>query len=612
MKIIKRDGRVLPFDPSKIEKAILAAFQDVDGEITNYAKEKAENIANYIEGYFEEVDETPNIEEIQDLVEKGLMSCKRKDVAKSYILYREKRTKAREKKSDFMNSTLKTIKAENVKNANANVDELSFGGRKFEAAGLLMKKIAMEDYINPTVVQAFKENRIYIHDMDNYATGMHNCLFVDLARLLKEGFSTRNGDVRPANSINTAFQLTAVIFQCQSQVQFGGVASAHLDFDLAPYVKKSFYKHFLDGLKYLLIEKNYNLDIFNDNLSIEDNNYKKYEQVYKYALDMTEKETNQAAQAFYHNMNTLESRAGSQVPFSSINFGRDTSPEGRMVSKALLNASIDGIGKNHRTSIFPISIFQHKKGINANPGDPNYDLKQLAIKSLSKRIYPNFVNCDFSGDHEEFDNPDTYSASMGCRTRMGFDRHGLGWKKVGRGNVSPVTINLPKIGIKHGICLGERNSADLDGFYKELREVLEISELCLLDRYKLICSQNPKSGSFMYDNNTISDFDGETVESAMKHGTQAIGFVGLAETCQALFGKNQVDKETREKALDIVKYIFNFTKEASERNNLNFSCYFTPAESCAGKICRLTREEFGKIKNITDREYFTNSVHVPV
>lgn len=612
MFVKKRDGRIVPFDAEKIKKAVLAAFEDVDGEIISYAEDKAETIANYIEGYYEEVNEIPEIEEIQDLVEKGLMACKRKDVAKAYILYRNNRTREREKKSDFLESTLKTIEARNVKNANANVDEHSFGGRKFEAAGLLLKKIAMEQYIDPAVARAFRENRIYIHDMDNYATGMHNCLFADLARLLREGFSTRNGDVRPANSINTAFQLTAVIFQCQSQVQFGGVASAHIDFDLAPYVRKSFKKHYIDGLKY--VEKVDYIEevVYNDNLSIEDDSYKINSDAYQYALDMTEKETNQAAQAFFHNMNTLESRAGSQVPFSSINFGRDTSPEGRMVIKALLNASLDGIGKNHRTSIFPISIFQYKKGVNANPGDPNYDLKQLAIKSLCKRIYPNFVNCDFSGDHEEFNDPDTYSASMGCRTRMGYDRNGLGWKKVGRGNVSPVTINLPKIGIKHGICLDERTEADLDGFYKELQEVLELSEKCLLDRYKLICSQPPKAGAFMYDNNVAAGFDGKTIESVMKHGTQAIGFVGLAETCQALFGKNQVDKKTREKALDIIKYIYNFTKEASERNNLNFSCYFTPAESCAGKICRLTKEEFGEIKNVTDRNYFTNSVHIPV
>lgn len=612
LQVKKRDGQIVEFDEQKIVNAILKAFKEVDGKINQYAVDKATNIAAYIHGYYEDVNEIPEVEEIQDLVEKGLMSTKRKDVGKAYILYRQERTKVRELNNNFWKNVQSTLMADDVKNSNANVDEYSFGGRKFEAAGILTKKIAMDNMISPEVAQAFKENRIYIHDMDNYCTGMHNCLFVDLARLLKNGFKTRNGDVRPANSINTAFQLTAVIFQCQSQVQFGGVASAHIDFDLAPYVRKSFFKHWKDGRKYLINDENAEQLVYFDNLSIENEYYKDNEQVYKYALEMTEKETKQAAQAFFHNMNTLESRAGSQVPFSSINFGRDTSPEGRMIIEALLEASIEGIGKNHRTSIFPISIFQYKKGVNANPGDPNYDLKQLAIKSLSKRIYPNFVNCDFSGDHEDPGDPDTYSAAMGCRTRMGFDRNGLGWKKVGRGNVSPITINLPKIGIKHGICLNERDQADLDGFYKELREILEICEKGLVDRYKLICSQSPKSGAFMYNNDTISGFDGTTIESAMKHGTQAIGFVGLAETLQALFGKNHVDKETREKGLEIIKYIYNFTKEASERNSLNFSCYFTPAESCAGKICQLTKQEFGIIKNITDRDYFTNSVHVPV
>ena len=311
MFVKKRDGRIVKFNPEKIKNAILAAFEDVDGEIISYAEDKAETIANYIEGYYEEVNEIPEIEEIQDLVEKGLMACKRKDVAKAYILYRENRTRERERKSDFLESTLKTIEAKNVKNANANVDEHSFGGRKFEAAGLLLKKIAMEQYIDPAVARAFRENRIYIHDMDNYATGMHNCLFADLARLLREGFSTRNGDVRPANSINTAFQLTAVIFQCQSQVQFGGVASAHIDYDLAPYVRKSFKKHYIDGLKYVEKVDYTEETTYNDDLSIEDESYKINSDAYQYALDMTEKETNQAAQAFFHNMNTLESRAGS-------------------------------------------------------------------------------------------------------------------------------------------------------------------------------------------------------------------------------------------------------------------------------------------------------------
>ena len=301
----------------------------------------------------------------------------------------------------------------------------------------------------------------------------------------------------------------------------------------------------------------------------------------------------------------------SQLPFTSLNLGRDTSPEGRMVSKSLLEASLDGIGKFHKTSIFPILIFQHKKGVNAYPGEPNYDLKQLAIKSLCKRIYPNFVNCDFS-ENDESAGKDAYMMSMGCRTMLLKDRHGFGYSKIGRGNINPVTINLPKIGIKHGICLGERKTADMEGFYKELQEVLRLCEKSLVERYHWLCQQSPKSAPFLYQNETMRGFDGETVESVLKHGSQAIGFLGLAETCQALFGKDQTDIETRKKAVEIVKYIYDFTKEASERNDLNFSCYFTPAEGCCYTICQKTKEEFGEIPNITDKEFFTNSVHCPV
>src|SRR5574344_1160608 len=395
-----------------------------------------------------------------------------------------------------------------------------------------------------------------------------------------------------------------------------GVASAHIDYDLAPFVALSFKKHFFDGLKYveewsspaiaLAKEAIKGIKMDNEDLKI------KYPKAYNYAYDMTERECLQAAQGLYHNLNTLESRAGSQLPFTSINFGRDISPEGRMVSKSLLLASIDGIGKFHKTSIFPIAIFQYKKGINANPGDPNYDLKQLAIKSLCKRIYPNFVNCDFSGNIEDPNDIDTMMATMGCRTMLGYDRHGFGYSKVGRGNVTPITINLPKLGIKYGICLGKRDKADLDGFYKELDELLSLVEKGLVERYNFICSQNPKAGPFMYENGTIRGFDGENIASAMKHGTQAIGRIGLAETCQALFGKNQLEPGIHDWAMKMIKHIYEFTKEASDRENLNFSCYFTPAESCCYTLCRKTREEFGSIKNITDKEFFTNSIHVPV
>ena len=375
----------------------------------------------------------------------------------------------------------------------------------------------------------------------------------------------------------------------------------------------SFKKHFKDGLKYVY-EEPLNCYIPPEeewrvgNKELQE----KYSKAYNYAIDMLEKEGMQAAQGLYHNLNTLESRAGSQLPFTSINFGRDTSEEGRMVSRWLLMASLDGIGKFHRTSIFPIAIFQHKKGVNANPGDPNYDLKQLAIKSLCKRIYPNFVNCDFSGNVEDPENPDTYNCTMGCRTAMSYDRHGFGYSKVGRGNVSPVTINLPKIGLKHGIALGTRKTADINGFWKELDEVLAIVEKALVSRYNHICNQNPKAAPFMYKNETIRGFDGENIASAMRHGSQAVGVLGIAEMCQALFGKNHLDPEVHQFVTKLVQHISGFCKEASERNDLNFGVYYTPAESCCYTICKRTRDEFGEIPNITDKEFFTNSIHVPV
>lgn len=616
LQVKKRNGKIVPFDKQKIITAIDKAFIEVDGQL--YETETADEIANDIENAALESREPLTVEEIQDLVETELMESERKDVARSYVRFRYLHALARDKYKDLMSSVQNKVLAKNVQNSNANVDEYSFGGRKFEAAGIVMKQLADDTLLSEDIKKAKEENRIYLHDYDNYSTAMHNCSFIDFKKLFTDGFVTRNGDVRPPKSISTAMQQVAVIIQCQSQVQYGGTASGHIDFDLAPFVRLSFAKHYKDGLNYILglEEINYEIENMIENAkdySIEDEEWKAYsDKIYKYALEMTEKETLQAAQGLYHNLNTLESRPGSQLPFSSLNAGRDTSPEGRMVTRSLLLASLDGIGKFHKTSIFPILIFQYKKGVNANPGDPNYDLKQLAIKSLCKRIYPNFVNCDFSENIEDPADPDTYMMSMGCRTMLFKDRHGFGYSKIGRGNINPITINLVKIGIKHGICLGERTDADMDGFYAELQEVLQLCEKSLVERYKWLCQQSPKSAPFLYENGTMRGFDGQTVESVLKHGTQAIGFLGLAETCQALFGKDQTDPDVHEKAIKIVKYIYDFTKIASERNDLNFSCYFTPAEGCCYTICKKTKEEFGVIPNVTDREYFTNSVHCPV
>lgn len=613
-RIIKRDGREEPFAKSKIVNAIHHAMERAGQNDMDAVNRIADEIAN--------VDKkTLDVEAVQDMVELKLMKTSLKPTAKEYITYREHRNIERQRNNRMNRQIEDILLCKNVQNSNANVDEHSFSGRKFESANVLMKNLALNAFCRPEVARAHQESRIYIHDLSEYPIGDHNCLFADLQNLLNNGFSTRNGDVRPAGSFATACQLVAVIFQIQSQVQFGGVASCHIDNDLAPFVKKSFYKHYADGCKYIgnLDEDNLNKILAyatSKLLSIDDDYFKEDEAIYAYAIDMLEREGKQAAQSLYHNLNTLESRAGSQIPFTSINFGLDTTPEGRCVSRWLLEASIDGIGKHHLTPIFPISIFKHKKGVNAAPGDPNYDLKQLAMKSLSRRIYPNFVNCDFTENHPDPENPDTEMATMGCRTMIGYDRHGLGYSKVGRGNICPVTMNLPKIGIKHGICTGEREKPDLDGFWAELDEVLALTETALVDRFYHICAQSTKSASFMYGNGTIADYEKASykgVYEAVKHGTLAVGYIGIAEMCQALFGMDHSEsKDVWDFAYKVVEHISDFTKAASEKHNLNFSCYASPAESLCKTYAKALKEEFGVIPKVTDREYITNSHHVPV
>ena len=430
-QVRKRDGRVVDFNSQKIINAVLAAFKQIDGDITDYAKTKATNIANYIEGYYEEDDDNyiPGIEDIQDLVEKGLMSSKRKDVAKAYILYRQERTKARNQKSELNKKITEKLLATNVQNQNANVDEYSFGGRKGEAVNEYLKDYALNYIMSETARDNHLNNEIYTHDLDSYAIGMHNCLSIPFDDLLANGFNTRQADVRPAQSVSTAFQLVAVIFQLQSLQQFGGVSATHLDWTMVPYVRKSFRKHFKDGIFYIenTIEESKEksdkiIDTFPKDveMSIDSPEYKIFKKAYNYALDKTIQEVQQSVEGMYHNLNTLQSRSGNQLPFTSINYGTCTLPEGRMITKALLEGSIKGTGKFHRTSIFPCGIFQCMKGVNRKPGDPNYDLFRLALKSTAQRLYPNYANVDWSGNAGyDINDPRTYFSTMGkCKLQL--------------------------------------------------------------------------------------------------------------------------------------------------------------------------------------------------
>jgi ribonucleoside-triphosphate reductase len=611
-KIIKRDHREVDFDELRITNAITNAMKctkmGVDIEL-------AESISNSIGKTDKKI---MSIEEVQNLVVYKLMSSKRKDVAIEYIIYREDRNKQRELSEHLDKKIEEILDCSNITNDNANIDQYSFSGKEQRIVEDVNKEYSKNNLLRNNVKEYYEKGYTYIHDFGKYNIGYHNCLFVDFKNLFENGFETRNGDVRKPNSVDSAFQLVAVIFQCQSQVQFGGVGNVHLDTDLAPFVAISFKKYFEEGLKWLMKIDNPKEYIELNNLNVKLNNEElknNYKDVYEYAYEHLEKEGLQAAESLYHNLNTLESRAGAQVPFTSINLGRDTSIEGQMVTEWIFKASLDGIGKYHKTSIFPISIFQYKKGINDKPGTKNYNLKKLAIKSMCKRIYPNWVNGDFSGNIEDENNPDTFMATMGCRTAMSYDRFTDSYIKVGRGNVTPCTMILPKLGIEYGICLGKREQPDLEGFWKKFEEVLDITKQTLLDRFYLIAEQSPKAAPFMYKNKTIMNAGKckDNVYEAMKHGSQAIGYIGLAEMCKALFGKtHDEDPKVQEFAISVIKHISDYAKKASDEHNLNFGCYATPAESLCYSAMGKLQKEYGKIQGITDKEYLTNSHHVPV
>lgn len=614
--VIKRDGRENPFNSEKIYVAVMKAFNEREKKDGNVIPEKEDIAKQIAKEISESSKDKMTVEEIQDIVETKLMKSSRPEVAKDYILYRDKRTVVRDRKNKLVQKVMIRAKSQINEHSNANVDEESFSGREKEASADIGKTIALEyEGLSKEVAEAHKIMLIYQHDLEKAIYGVHNCLNLYFQYIFKHGFKTRNGDVRPPKSFSTACQLVAVAFQCQSQVQFGGVGTIHLDYDLAPFVRMSFSKHFKEGLKWVEHESEEYINHVPDSIGIEDEEAKYHTEAYKYAMEMLEKEGSQSAQGLYHNLNTLESRQGSQVPFTSINLGRDTTPEGRMVTRWMLEASIDGIGKFHLTSIFPISIFQYKVGCNANKEDANYDLKQLALESMSKRIYPNWCNCDWSQAHEDEDNPDTYFSTMGCRTLVGYDRHGLGYIRQGRGNNVPNTIILPKLGIEFGTCLGKRTEPDLKGFWDAFEETLKLCEKGLLERFEIMIEQSPKAAPFMYQNNTIQDAKEckESVYNALKHNTLAIGYIGIAEMCVALFGKNHAeDKKVHEFALSVVKRINEFAAEASERNDLNFSCYATPAEGLCRTALKALREQYGVIKNVTSHEFLTNSHHVPV
>ena len=621
MQIIKRDGSKQDFNQDKIKVAIQKAFLDTPSEGLKVDEKELNRLTSIITGFIT-LEGINNVEDIQDAVEYSLMQQGYFDTARAYIKYRHEHKLARDKYSTLMQAVKAKLEAKNVENSNANLDENTFSGREKEAFGTILKEYALNNLVSETTRNNHINNEIYIHDLDAYASGMHNCLSIPLDDVLAKGFKVKQTDIRPAGTVNTAMQLSAVIMQLQSLCQFGGVSYTHFDWSMVPYVRKSFAKHYKDGLKYLsdITEDqiDYEIEFMLKNAkeySIEDREYEAYSpKAHKYAIDMTKKEIHQSVEALYHNLNSLQSRSGQQLPFSSINYGTCTLTEGRMITEELLNVSIEGLGKYHRTSIFPCGIFQCMKGVNRKPGDPNYDLFQLALKSTSKRLYPNYANVDWSGNAGyDVNDPKTYFSTMGCRTANGWDINGLKQQKDGRGNIAPTTIILPTLAMKAKEMCRAENETDIDAFMFLLSCKINQAKDSLIERFEHICNQSPKSAPFMYENNTMAGYiPEEGIRSALKHGTLVIGQLGLAECLQILIGKDHTTKEGMELAKKIEQLFKDKCAYFKEQYKLNFGVYYTPAESLCKTAMTKFKEKYGVIPNVSDRKYFTNSMHVPV
>lgn len=611
MYIVKRSGKRERFNGDKIKAALENANLSVSEE-NRISKTVMNNIAEKIEQLAEEHPVMFTVDDIQDEIEKYLININKYDLAKSYIKYRYTKELAKDRYSKMMDAIASKIQCKDVQNQNANLDEESFGGRIGETSSLIMKQFALDYCVSPQTRENHLNNEIYIHDLDHYCLGDHNCLSIPFDKLLAEGFVTKQTDIRPANSVGTAMQLVAVIFQLQSLCQFGGVSATHLDHTMVPYVRKSFFKHYKTGLKHILRWKDSKIEKWlakvklSKNSSIEDAAYKAKKAVYEFAYELTDAECHQGVEALYHNLNTLQSRSGNQLPFSSVNTGTCIQPEGRMVTKYLLEVCREGLGKFHKTSIFPCLIFQCMKGINRHEDDPNYDLFKLAVQCTSERLYPNYANVDWSGNvGYDRNDPKTYFSTMGCRTANGYDINGFAQLKDGRGNICPTTIILPTLAME--------SECNVERFMRLLERKLEEAKDSLIDRFEWIASQSPRAAKFMYENGTMAGYiPKEGIKSALKHGTLAIGLLGLAETLQLLVGCNHTEPAGMELAKQIYKLYKEKCAEYKETYKLNFGVYNTPAENLCKTAMLKFQEKYGIIENVSDKPYFTNSMHVPV
>lgn len=660
MKVVKRNGKKVDFDGTKIALAIKKGFDSVktyvdeDGETvtSRYSEKDIQKVyQNVIKRIGKEYKDKIKIEEIQDMIEEELSKKGYEDVYQSFSEYRERRNQSRQLFFDekqthkFLKSLeglgLKSAHEEDSKRENANVDGDTAMGTMLQYGSTVSKEFAKAYLMKKKYADAHDNGDIHIHDMDFLAMGTTTCMQIELDRLFKNGFSTGHGHLREPNDIMSYSALAAIAIQSDQNDQHGGQSIPAFDYYLAPGVLKTFKKQLKQQIYDLLDYSDLLSFISMDRIAREVDKltsidfdvdevfapiYKESEQIrrlfvksYHKAMQKTERITYQAMEAFVHNLNTMHSRAGAQVPFSSINFGTDTSPEGRMVIRNFLEATNEGLGKGE-TPIFPVSIFKVKEGVNYNPEDKNYDLFKLACKVSAKRLFPNFSFIDAPFNLEFYKEGDyrTEVGYMGCRTRVMSDVTDLNNQTTGgRGNLSFTSINLPRIAIKHGIALKERDKADMDGFYDELSETMELVKDQLLERFEIQCSRHSYNFPFLLGQGVWTDGDklrpADRLRKLLKHGSLTLGFIGLAETLKALIGKHHGESEEAQKlGLEIITFMRKKADEFSAEHHLNFTLIATPAEGLSGRFVNIDKAIYGKIKGVTDRDYYTNSFHVPV
>ncbi len=653
--IKKRDGREIHFAPEKITRAIyLAAMSAAEKEGKEASYEMAEMLTDRVVGYLNRryENDVPTVEQVQDAVVKVLIETGHAKTSELYILYRAERSRIRSLKTRLMKSideiTFTEAKDSDMKRDNANINGNTAMGTMLQYGSAVSKEFCISQVMNPKFAKMHEEGDIHIHDMDFMNMGTLTCCQIDLNKLFEGGFSTGNGFLREPQDISSYAALAAIAIQSNQNDQHGGQSIPAFDYYMAKGVRKTFKKLYysnackalklMTGAEYnkqelmaktaektdLVPEMKMNdaflsafVEVLKESYGLNDADAKKVcDFAYEEANNETDKKTYQAMEGFIHNLNTMHSRAGAQVPFSSINFGTDTSMEGRMLMKNLLLAQEAGLG-NGETPIFPILIFKVKEGVNYNPEDPNYDLFKLSCRVSAKRLFPNFVFIDAPFNLQYYDptDYDTEIATMGCRTRVLANVNGKS-TPVSRGNLSFTTINLPRLGIKHGM-VGPKGAFDKEGFFKELDEELDAVVEQLLDRMAIQGSKRVLNFPFLMGQDVWMGSENlkweDTLEEVVKQGTLSVGFIGLAECLVALIGKHHGEsEEAQQLGLEIIGHMRKRMDEETAKHKLNFSLLATPAEGLSGRFTRIDKKKYGVIKGVTDREYYTNSNHVPV